>query len=107
MLMNARAATMRTSDAERQRVADFLRDACADGRLGPDELEHRLDRLFAGGTVADVEALVWGLPGGGGVVPPLHPAAGVRPPARHAGGSPAGAGAVALIGLGVVAIALA
>jgi len=78
MLMNARAATMRTSDAERQRVADFLRDACADGRLTADELEHRLDRLFAGGTVGDVERLVWDLPGGHAVVPRLSGAA------RHA-----------------------
>ena len=29
--MNPRASTMRTSDAERQKVAEFLRDACADG----------------------------------------------------------------------------
>lgn len=70
---NNRASTMRTSEAERQRVADFLRDCCAEGRLGADELDHRLDRLFAGHTVADLETLVWDLPGGEAVVPRLWP----------------------------------
>jgi len=43
---------MRTSDAERQRVAEFLRDACGDGRLSPEELEERLDRRAAPRRVA-------------------------------------------------------
>src|SRR3954451_20341033 len=69
--MQSRAATMRTSDAERQRVADFLRDACGDGRLSPEELEERLDQLFAGSTVAEIARLVRDLPGGGAVIPRL------------------------------------
>jgi hypothetical protein len=69
--MQSRAATMRTSDAERQRVAEFLRDACGDGRLSPEELEERLDDLFAGSTVADMAALVSDLPGGSAVIPRL------------------------------------
>lgn len=69
--MSSRAATMRTSDAERQRVAEFLRDACADGRLSPEELEERLDALFVGSTVADIAVLVSDLPGGHAVVPRL------------------------------------
>jgi uncharacterized protein DUF1707 len=72
--------TMRTSEAERQRVAEFLRDACADGRLSPEELEDRLDALFAGTTVNDLAALVRDLPGGRAVIPRLAP----RPvPARR------------------------
>jgi hypothetical protein len=82
MLLQAnRTATMRTSDGERQRVADFLRDACADGRLSPDELDARLDDLWGGRTVDDLRRLVWDLPGGEGVLPRL----GARPrpmPAR-------------------------
>ena len=76
MLTRDRTATMRTSEAERQRVADFLRDCCAEGRLDPDELEERLDRLFAGGTVSDLRRLVAdpqvdrGL--AAGVHPPVH-----------------------------------
>jgi hypothetical protein len=62
---------MRTSEAERQRVAEFLRDACADGRLSPEELEDRLDALFAGTTVNDLAAVVRDLPGGRAVIPRL------------------------------------
>jgi hypothetical protein len=65
---------MRTSEAERQRVAEFLRDACGEGRLEADELDQRLDRLFAGHTVRDMEDLVWDLPGGQGVLPGAAPA---------------------------------
>jgi hypothetical protein len=101
--MPSRASTMRTSDAERQRVADFLRDACADGRLSPEELEHRLERLFAEGTVADIERLVWDLPGGGAVVPRLgfRPVRASVPMRRRPSGHP---GALALICAGVAAL---
>src|SRR3954452_23732252 len=64
-------ATMRTSDAERQRVAEFLRDACGDGSLSPEELEERLDHLFASSTVAEIAVLVRDLPGGSAVIPRL------------------------------------
>jgi len=69
--MQTRATSMRTSDAERQRVAEFLRDACGDGRLSPEELEQRLDQLFTGSTVADITVLVRDLPGGSAVIPRL------------------------------------
>ena len=65
---------MRTSEAERERVADFLRDCCVEGRLREDELEQRLDRLFSGQTVSDLELLVWDLPGGSRVLPSAAPA---------------------------------
>src|SRR3954454_6373694 len=87
MLMHDRAATMRTSEAERQRVADFLRDCCAEGRLTPYELEERLERLFEGATVAEVRRLVADLPGGERVVPRYAAAPVFRvlpePPARR------------------------
>jgi hypothetical protein len=94
--MQTRAATMRTSDAERQRVADFLRDACGEGRLTAEELEQRLDQLFAGTTVADLTTLVRDLPGGGEVIPRLDRRAVPRriapaplPARRRRGPSPA------------------
>jgi len=105
---------MRTSDAERQRAADFLRDACADGRLSPAELEERLELLFAGSTVEDIAVLVRDLPGGAKVVPRLQRGAvprGIAPaplPARRrrravSPAVPVGAG---LVVLGAVWLAL-
>lgn len=60
---------LRASDAERERVADFLRERCGEGRLGLDELSERLDRAYAGRTGPDLAALVADLPGGLGVLP--------------------------------------
>jgi hypothetical protein len=106
MHSHARAATMRTSEAERQRVAEFLRDACADGRLSAEELEQRLDRLFTGGTVGDIERLVWDLPGGQAVVPRLTGGRRTDVPARRRQASPIGPTAAALICFGVAALIL-
>jgi hypothetical protein len=111
--MQSRGATMRTSDAERQRAADFLRDACADGRLSPAELEERLELLFAGSTVDDIAVLVRDLPGGAKVVPRLQrggvprPAAPPALPVRRRRHSPSPAGPVgaALLVIGVVWLA--
>jgi hypothetical protein len=101
---------MRTSDAERQRVAEFLRDACADGRLSPDELEERLDALFVGSTVADIAVLVSDLPGGYAVVPRLgsHRARrSVTPvPARRRQVSPAVPIGVTLLVVGIGGLVL-
>ena len=112
--MQSRASTMRTSDAERQRVADFLRDACGDGRLSPEELEERLDALFAGGTVADIATLVRDLPGGGAVIPRLDrravPCRVAGPPVpvrRRRGASPAVPIGFALLVGGLAWLALA
>ena len=102
---------MRTSEAERQRVADFLRDCCAEGRLDPDELEDRLDRLFAGGTVSDIRRLVADLPGGEAVVPRYGGAAALwrvappQPPAPPVRRFPRGL--LPLIGLTIAAVLFA
>jgi VIT1/CCC1 family predicted Fe2+/Mn2+ transporter len=101
MLTSARTASLRTSEPERQRVADFLRDCCAEGRLTADELDARLDSLWAGRTVADLERLVWDLPGGVAVLPSAHPA----PPQGAARRSRAAATALAV--LAAVAVVLA
>jgi hypothetical protein len=108
--MYVRAATMRTSDAERQRVAEFLRDACGEGRLTPEELEDRLERLFAGTTVEDIAALVRDLPGGGAVVPRYGRGATRRPapvPARRPRTSPAVPIGAMLLFVGVVGLVFA
>ena len=46
----ARRAVIRASDADRDRVADRLRAATAEGRLLAEELEERLEALFAART---------------------------------------------------------
>ncbi|MEY2534415.1 MAG: hypothetical protein QOF29_2325 [bacterium] len=104
MLKLNRAATMRTSEAERQRVADLLRDACAEGRLGADELDDRLDRLFTSHTVADLEGLVWDLPGGEAVLPGLWPVARTASAPAPRGNVAVRAG-VTLLALAVLAVA--
>jgi Domain of unknown function (DUF1707) len=110
MLTRDRTATMRTSEAERQRVADFLRDCCAEGRLDPEELDERLDRLFTSGTVDDIRRLVADLPGGEQVVPRYGAAALWRvgppaPPARRPRRTPRGL--VPLIGFAIAAVLFA
>jgi hypothetical protein len=110
MLTRDRTATLRTSDAERQRVADFLRDCCAEGRLSPEELEDRLDCLYEGGTVADIRRLVADLPGGDAVVPRYGGAAALwrvappppAPPARRAPRA-----LVALVGFAIATVLFA
>ena len=107
MLSHAnRTATMRTSEAERQRAADFVRDACADGRLSPDELDERLDVVWAGRTVAELERAVWDLPGGDSVVPRLFPRgrAQVAPVSRRRTARPAALVALMFVALVVVVL---
>ncbi len=56
------APELRASDAERERVAERLRDAAAEGRLTPDELEERLGRALSAQTRGQLEPTVADLP---------------------------------------------
>src|SRR5438067_13846496 len=58
----ARRAVIRASDADRDRVADRLRAATAEGRLLAEELEQRLEALFAARTYGELDAIVADLP---------------------------------------------
>jgi len=49
---------LRASDAERDRAAEFLREAMASGRLNVDELDERLRLTFAAKTRPELEHLV-------------------------------------------------
>jgi hypothetical protein len=73
---------LRASDADRERVADVLREAAGDGRLTMDELDERLDAVFAAKTYAELEPITHDLPGtaGAAYVPAMSTAsaAGVR-----------------------------
>ena len=64
MPSRSRTRDLRTSDADRERVAGFLRDRCAEGRLTPDELAERLDAVWSSRTYGELEWLVGDLPGG-------------------------------------------
>jgi hypothetical protein len=59
----ARRATLRASDADRDRIAERLREATAEGRLAAEELEERLEVTFAARTYGELDPLVADLPG--------------------------------------------
>ncbi|WP_116948483.1 DUF1707 SHOCT-like domain-containing protein [Jiangella endophytica] len=54
----ARRAVQRVSDAEREKIAERIRTAAADGRLGLDELDDRLGSALAARTRGDLDAVV-------------------------------------------------
>jgi len=65
---------LRASDADRERVAEKLREAAGDGRLTMDELDERLDAVYAAKTYAELAPITDDLPGtGGGYVPATSP----------------------------------
>jgi hypothetical protein len=69
---------LRVSDADRERVAERLRDAAGEGRLTVEELDDRLERAYSARTGIDLAPLTADLP------EPLLGAE--RPEPRHAGG---------------------
>ncbi|MFP3988196.1 DUF1707 domain-containing protein [Streptomyces sp. E11-3] len=58
----AAAAELRASDADRDRTADILRDALAEGRLTAEEHAERVDGVYRAKTVAELAPLVQDLP---------------------------------------------
>jgi len=52
----------RASDADRDRVADSLREHLAAGRLTPEEFNERLDKAFAAKTLGELDDLMADLP---------------------------------------------
>lgn len=63
-------AGLRASDADRDRIAQILGDAVAEGRLTAEEHSERLDTLYAVKTVGELEVLVQDLPAPGGAHAP-------------------------------------
>jgi DUF1707 SHOCT-like domain len=88
---------LRASDADRERVANVLRDAAGDGRLTMDELDERLDAVYAAKTYAELEPITHDLPDAGAAQAPAPSPAARRDPARF-GGEPTSSGAVAILG---------
>jgi hypothetical protein len=60
---------MRAADADRDRTVERLRDAAAEGRLTPDDLERRLETALAARTYAELDSLVADLPQRDGASP--------------------------------------
>ncbi|MGI5445277.1 DUF1707 SHOCT-like domain-containing protein [Streptomyces sp. CA-243310] len=65
----APAAELRASDADRDRIAQILADAVAEGRLTAEEHSDRLDTLYAVKTVGELDVLVRDLPAAAGAGP--------------------------------------
>ncbi|NPC95784.1 DUF1707 domain-containing protein [Nocardioides sp. zg-DK7169] len=87
-----RPPELRISDADRHRLAEFLREAAGEGRLEVDELEERLEATYAAKVYADLVPLVIDLPGASSVVPttsglaaPAPAGPGTPSPASYAG----------------------
>ncbi|AQS69384.1 DUF1707 domain-containing protein [Streptomyces pactum] len=64
------APELRASDADRERVAEVLRDALAEGRLDMTEFEERLDATYSARTYGDLTPITRDLPGGSVDGPP-------------------------------------
>jgi Domain of unknown function (DUF1707)/Cell wall-active antibiotics response 4TMS YvqF len=88
---------LRASDADRERVANVLREAAGDGRLTMDELDERLDAVYAAKTYAELEPITHDLPDSGAGYVPATRSAPAGDPARF-GGEPSSGGAFAILG---------
>ncbi|MFI0811317.1 DUF1707 SHOCT-like domain-containing protein [Streptomyces echinatus] len=65
------ALDLRASDADRDRVAEILRDALAEGRLDMEEFEERLESAYRARTYGELAPLTRDLPAAGAVAPPV------------------------------------
>jgi len=88
---------LRASDADRERVADILREAAGDGRLTMEELDERLDAVYAAKTYAELEPITHDLPQAG-VAPAPAPAPVPAGNLSRVGGEPSSHAAVAILG---------
>ncbi|GAA5007437.1 DUF1707 and DUF4190 domain-containing protein [Actinopolymorpha pittospori] len=81
--------SMRASDADRERAADILKAAYAEGRLTPTEHHARLDALMKSQTYGEIQRHIADLPAGPSPFPtasanPAYPAQQVNPWAQYA-----------------------
>ncbi|MFF7300885.1 DUF1707 domain-containing protein [Streptomyces sp. NPDC008265] len=90
---------LRASDADRDRVAERLRDALAEGRLDMGEFEERLEAVYASRTYAELEPLTRDLPSPAGQAsaPVAAAGGGAEPWQGRIGGSGSSALAVAVM----------
>ncbi|PAZ10855.1 hypothetical protein CLM62_38855 [Streptomyces sp. SA15] len=67
--MTEDAPELRASDADRERVAEVLRDALAEGRLDMEEFEERLDATYKARTYGELAPITRDLPAAGAPAP--------------------------------------
>ncbi|MEV0179591.1 DUF1707 domain-containing protein [Streptomyces sp. NPDC050625] len=65
------APELRASDADRERVAEVLRDALAEGRLDMEEFEERLEETYKARTYRELAPITRDLPGPDVAAPPV------------------------------------
>ncbi|MEV5592864.1 DUF1707 domain-containing protein [Streptomyces sp. NPDC052496] len=63
-------AELRASDADRDRIAEILREALAVGRLDAEEHSERIDLVYRAKTMGELEPLIRDLPAEGGAPRP-------------------------------------
>ncbi|EFL32418.1 conserved hypothetical protein [Streptomyces viridochromogenes DSM 40736] len=96
---------LRASDADRERVAEILRDALAEGRLDMAEFEERLDATYAARTYGELAPITRDLPAAGVTAPAVSltkepattEAGGAGWPGRITGGEGSSTWAVAVM----------
>ena len=97
------SSELRASDAERERVVDFLRENSLVGRLTHDELDERIGLAYAAVTRGDLERLLVDLPRGDARHPAPRPRRASAPVAKKREPS----GVMVLVGLAALAIPMA
>jgi hypothetical protein len=75
---------LRAADADRDQAAEVLRRAAAEGRITFDELDDRINQVYAAKTFADLETITRDLPGPGVRAPAPAPRR-YQPPAVPTG----------------------
>ncbi len=89
---------LRASDRDRDRTAEILREAAGEGRLGMDELDDRLNAVYAAKTYADLEPVIRDLPHSETAPTSASVVAAAGSAADRFGGEPTSSGAVAIMG---------
>ena len=89
--------SLRASDADRERVANILREAAGDGRLTMEELDERLDAVYTAKTYAELEPITRDLPAAGTAHAPV-PAQSSAVQESRIGGVASSEGAFAILG---------
>jgi len=91
--------SLRASDQDREHAAEVLREAAGEGRLSSEELDERLDAVYAAKTYTDLEPIIQDLPHTGPVPPPAPTVASADSAAvDRFGGEPTSSAAIAIMG---------